>query len=96
MVGNGACWVGGIKGSAGAVAHETRCNIPLFSATFETAPKLPRTRFWAQKIPANPRYFFELAGILRGSPDWTRTSNPSINSRMLCQLSYGGKQQIKL
>ena len=24
------------------------------------------------------------------SPDWTRTSNPSINSRMLCQLSYGG------
>ena len=25
-----------------------------------------------------------------GSPDWTRTSNPSINSRMLCQLSYGG------
>jgi 8-oxo-dGTP pyrophosphatase MutT (NUDIX family) len=27
---------------------------------------------------------------VRGSPDWTRTSNPSINSRMLCQLSYGG------
>ena len=26
----------------------------------------------------------------RCSPDWTRTSNPSINSRMLCQLSYGG------
>lgn len=24
------------------------------------------------------------------SPNWTRTSNPSINSRMLCQLSYGG------
>ena len=24
------------------------------------------------------------------SPDWTRTSNPPINSRMLCQLSYGG------
>ena len=24
------------------------------------------------------------------SPDWTRTSNPAINSRMLCQLSYGG------
>lgn len=30
------------------------------------------------------------AGSLVGSPDWTRTSNPSINSRMLCQLSYGG------
>ncbi len=26
----------------------------------------------------------------KGSPDWTRTSNPAINSRMLCQLSYGG------
>jgi hypothetical protein len=24
------------------------------------------------------------------SSSWTRTSNPSINSRMLCQLSYGG------
>jgi uncharacterized protein YjbI with pentapeptide repeats len=25
-----------------------------------------------------------------GSPDWTRTSNPLINSQMLCQLSYRG------
>ena len=25
------------------------------------------------------------------SPDWTRTNNPAINSRMLCQLSYGGR-----
>ena len=28
-----------------------------------------------------------------GSPIWTRTRNPSINSRMLCQLSYGGLWQ---
>ena len=28
-----------------------------------------------------------------GSPIWTRTRNPSINSRMLCQLSYGGIRQ---
>jgi len=28
------------------------------------------------------------------SPDWTRTSNPSINSRMLCQLSYGGLRML--
>ena len=27
---------------------------------------------------------------VRGSPGWTRTNNPSINSRMLCQLSYRG------
>src|SRR5918995_4044414 len=26
-----------------------------------------------------------------GSPGWTRTNNPSVNSRMLCQLSYRGK-----
>src|SRR5579875_2593815 len=25
-----------------------------------------------------------------GSPGWTRTTNPSVNSRMLCQLSYRG------
>ena len=31
---------------------------------------------------------------LAGSPDWTRTSNPSINSRMLCQLSYGGMLMV--
>src|SRR5690349_10871246 len=24
------------------------------------------------------------------SPDWTRTSNLPVNSRLLCQLSYGG------
>ena len=27
---------------------------------------------------------------VRGSPGWTRTNNPPINSRMLCQLSYRG------
>lgn len=29
-----------------------------------------------------------------GSSDWTRTSNHSINSRVLCQLSYGGISAI--
>src|SRR5699024_12872012 len=32
-------------------------------------------------------------GALVCSPGWARTSDPSINSRMLCQLSYGGKSQ---
>lgn len=36
-----------------------------------------------------PRRSLEGSCFMR-SPDWTRTSNPSINSRMLCQLSYGG------
>ena len=30
------------------------------------------------------------SGLIYCSPIWTRTRNPSINSRMLCQLSYGG------
>src|SRR6266702_4117311 len=33
------------------------------------------------------------APVLRGlshSPGWTRTNNPPVNSRMLCQLSYRG------
>ena len=27
------------------------------------------------------------------SPDWTRTSNLPVNSRLLCQLSYGGSRE---
>jgi hypothetical protein len=32
-------------------------------------------------------------GGLRSSPGWTRTNNPSVNSRMLCQLSYRGRKR---
>src|SRR5262249_18349250 len=28
--------------------------------------------------------------IIADSPGWTRTNNPPVNSRMLCQLSYRG------
>lgn len=31
--------------------------------------------------------------VLAGSPGWTRTNNPPVNSRMLCQLSYRGSVQ---
>src|SRR5699024_8247614 len=31
-----------------------------------------------------------LGGFYFCSSNWARTSDPSINSRMLCQLSYGG------
>lgn len=37
-----------------------------------------------------PAACFRRGGLLVCSPNWTRTSNRSINSRMLCQLSYGG------
>ncbi len=30
------------------------------------------------------------------SPDWTRTSNLPINSRLLCQLSYRGMLRVRL
>ena len=30
---------------------------------------------------------------LQSSPGWTRTNNPSVNSRMLCQLSYRGRKR---
>jgi predicted NodU family carbamoyl transferase len=30
------------------------------------------------------------AGLSSSSPGWTRTNNPPVNSRMLCQLSYRG------
>jgi hypothetical protein len=33
---------------------------------------------------------YEAVTCGKGSPEWTRTTNPAINSRMLCQLSYGG------
>ena len=37
-----------------------------------------------------------LFGLTPGSgssPGWTRTNNPSVNSRMLCQLSYRGRKR---
>lgn len=37
-----------------------------------------------------PNLLAQVRGGEAGSPDWTRTSNRPINSRMLCQLSYGG------
>jgi hypothetical protein len=38
---------------------------------------------WGETSPRHSR-------INLCSPGWTRTSNPSVNSRMLCQLSYRG------
>jgi hypothetical protein len=32
----------------------------------------------------------------RGSPGWTRTINNSVNSRVLCQLSYRGSKAVTI
>ena len=50
--------------------------------------------FCAFPVPSTPRsglvIIDEPSELGICSPDWTRTSNRPINSRMLCQLSYGG------
>src|ERR671916_3304164 len=38
----------------------------------------------------------ETRAVPPSSPGWTRTSNPSVNSRMLCQLSYRGMLRGRL
>ena len=38
-----------------------------------------------------PSSYLPLAGASQ-LPGWTRTTNPPVNSRMLCQLSYRGRQ----
>src|SRR5262245_11479254 len=62
-------------------------------------PDLARSRFGTR--PAPPA-LFGLFGTYSpwrnagsggvSSPGWTRTNNPPVNSRMLCQLSYWGKR----
>ena len=52
-----------------------------------------RSGYWfesEEQIKQEPQRRSLWGSCFIGSPDWTRTSNPSINSRMLCQLSYGG------
>ena len=44
---------------------------------------------------ADPRAETAKRWGLSYSPGWTRTNNPSVNSRMLCQLSYRGRQRAR-
>src|SRR5439155_25279069 len=44
-----------------------------------------RARRLCPKIRKEP-----VCGLFQSSPGWTRTNNPPVNSRMLCQLSYRG------
>ncbi len=40
-----------------------------------------------------PELRFRSSGTISvSSPGWTRTNNPPVNSRMLCQLSYRGQR----
>jgi hypothetical protein len=44
-----------------------------------------------ESAPNGAPFIFGLRKGVENSPAWTRTKNPSVNSRMLCQLSYRGK-----
>ena len=52
-----------------------------------------RSQVWSHvgRSENGAAFFLWLPLVLRSSPGWTRTNNPSVNSRMLCQLSYRGK-----
>lgn len=54
----------------------------------------PRSRKLAPELPASmirlPGRCPGLACTILRSPTWTRTRNPPLNRRMLCQLSYQG------
>jgi hypothetical protein len=45
---------------------------------------------WSPKLKTESLAF---AGLSCSSPGWTRTNNPPVNSRMLCQLSYRGTRE---
>jgi hypothetical protein len=46
----------------------------------DEAEKKGRLPFLFSRIPSNKN----------GSPEWTRTTNPLVNSQVLCRLSYRG------
>ena len=43
----------------------------------------------AAHLPTSPGEVHK--AVQKSSPGWTRTNNPPVNSRMLCQLSYRGR-----
>ena len=49
-------------------------------------------RRFSESAVRAPSSFTPALQVTRDSPDWTRTSNPPVNSRMLYQLSYRGRQ----
>jgi hypothetical protein len=53
-----------------------------------------RYRFRYQVDPCRPSGLTDWPPLqpFLSSPGWTRTNNPPVNSRMLCQLSYWGKR----
>ena len=55
--------------------------------TCQREPKV-RQKFW-QRRRVRSRKGPRLRAF-HSSPGWTRTNNPPVNSRMLCQLSYRG------
>ncbi len=59
-------------------------------APFECGADDGAHTLYLRSQPDCPRPPMRTTRVIHGSRGWTRTSNPSINSRMLCQLSYAG------
>ena len=80
------------RGSPGRQRSSCRPGTPSGAETAQVqAPGTSRSdsspaRHGGKRPPAGPT---GVGGAL-GSPDWTRTKNLPVNSRLLCQLSYGG------
>ena len=55
-------------------------------------PRHRRGKRWGKSWRLDLALHVERAvcGLFGSSPGWTRTNNPPVNSRMLCQLSYRG------
>ena len=67
--------VGGCSSTASAPNANVRCH---------------RAATGAILSPRRKTESLAYAGLSCSSPGWTRTNNPPVNSRMLCQLSYRG------
>ncbi len=49
---------------------------------------LEKRRNRAKKKAPATNETVDIQGLCSGSPSWTRTNDPAVNSRMLYQLSY--------
>ena len=67
-----------VMGALACIWLQRRVDVPGFAAKSSRVPALEPMGVAADRDGD------------QGSSDWTRTSNPPVNSRMLCQLSYRG------
>ncbi len=75
------------RANSAAIPHSVA---PMRWRTRVLSHRVRRSSRAATADPATTKPRALARGFAPCSSGWTRTSNPSVNSRMLCQLSYGG------